>query len=332
MLRVLLLTFLALNAEPSLPPDGALLSRQPVVLNPDAPPNAAENLAGVRLERIVYGSDGLEVEGFLALPSETPPAPLPCVIYNRGGNREFGALTAARAAVWMGRIARRGYVVVASNYRGNGEFGSVEYPPERTCSEGEAIGGRGREEFGGADLHDVLALIPLLESLPEADAQRIGLFGWSRGGMMTYLALKASDRFQAAIVGGGLSDMELSREDRPEMIEHVYAELIPGWEDEAKRAAAIEARSAVRWADQLPATTPILLLHGGADWRVAPSQALAMAQALLAARRPYRLVLFEGGDHGLTEHRAEVDRLIDQWLDHYVRDLGTFPSLEPHGK
>ena len=116
------------------------------------------------------------------------------------------------------------------------------------------------------------------------------------------------------------------------MEEHVYAELIPGWDDPETRSQAIEARSALRWADQLPASTPILILHGTADWRVDPGQALGMAGALLEARRPYRLVMFEGGDHGLSEYRDEVEELTGEWLDHYVRDGATWPSLEPHGK
>ena len=312
--------------------DGTILTRETVSLAADAPELAVRRSAGVVLERIVYASDGLEVEGYLARPAGEIPEPLPGIIWNRGGNRDFGGLNPTRAALLLGRLAQRGYVVVASNYRGNGEHGRRLYPPERTCPRGEAIGGKGREEFGGAELRDVLALVPLLEALPEADATRLGIYGWSRGGMMTYLALRESDRFKAAVVGGGVSDLGLAGEARPKMIEHVFSELIPGWQDPEQRARAIEARSAARWADELPATTPLLLLHGTADWRVSPQQALAMASALLAARRPFRLVMLEGGDHGLREHRDEVNRLVDAWLDRYLRDAAPLPDLEPHGQ
>jgi dipeptidyl aminopeptidase/acylaminoacyl peptidase len=281
---------------------------------------------------VIYASDGLEVEGFIAQPMNAGTQKLPCVIYNRGGNRDFGAITPVRATFLLASIAKRGYVVAASNYRGNGAFGATKYPGERTCSEGDRIGGVGREEFGGSDVRDVLALIPMLAHVEHADTSRVGIFGWSRGGMMTYLALRRTNRFKAAIIGGGLADMAQNMEERPGMEEHVFSELIPGWDDPTARAAAIEARSAIRWADELPAATPVLLLHGTADWRVSPTQALAMAQALQAARRPYRLVMLEGGDHGLSEYRDEVDRLVAAWLDHYVRDGKTWPSLEPHGK
>ena len=51
-----------------------------------------------------------------------------------------------------------------------------------------------------------LHLIPLLESLPQTDTSRTGMYGWSRGGLMTYLALTKTHRIRAAVIGGGMSD------------------------------------------------------------------------------------------------------------------------------
>ena len=59
---------------------------------------------------------------------------------------------------------------------------------------------------------------------------------------------------------------------------------------------------------------------------------LRMAEALLEIRHPYRLIMFEGGDHGLSEFRREVDDAVGAWLDRYVRDGESWPSLEPHGR
>ncbi|HMB54383.1 MAG TPA: prolyl oligopeptidase family serine peptidase [Thermoanaerobaculia bacterium] len=329
---LLLLSPVATPAE-VVEPEGTILSRQVVTLPDEAPAGVRQQVEGVVLEWIVYVSDGLAVEGYLAQPAGEIASPLPSVIYLRGGNRDFAALNPVRAAFLLGPLAQRGYVVAATNYRGNGTYGAEHYPGERTCEVCEQrIGGEGREEFGGAEVDDVLALLPLLEALPEADASRVGLYGWSRGGMMTWLVLRRSDRFQAAIVGAGVSDFQASGEARPEMVEHVHAELIPGWDDPEKRAAAIEARSAVRWADELPDETPVLLLHGTGDWRVAPTQSLDMAKAMLEAKKPFRLLMLEGGDHGLTEWREEVDRVVGEWLDRYVRDGEEWPSLEPHGR
>lgn len=273
-----------------------------------ANPDIRNDLEQVEIKAITYLSDGLKVKCYLAVPKKGDK--LPCVIFNRGGNREFGALTDVRAAVILGRVASWGYVVAASQYRGN-------------------AGGEGKEEFGGKDVNDVLHLIPLLETFPRADAKRIGMYGWSRGGMMTYLALTKTDRIAAAVVGSGAADAFDTIKRRPEMEKNVFAELIPNY-DKLKEAALI-ARSAVRWPERLHKQTPILLLHGGADWRVDPTEALTMATRLYESKHPFRFVFFEGGDHGLSEHRKEVDRLIRDWLDRYVRDKKPWPSLEPHG-
>jgi dipeptidyl aminopeptidase/acylaminoacyl peptidase len=254
---------------------------------------------------ITYLSDGLEVKGYLVIPAGG--GTYPCVIFNHGGNRELGTITDQQAVQSLGNYASWGYVVVASQYRGN-------------------AGGEGQEEFGGADVNDVLSLIPLLEALPWADAARIGMIGWSRGGMMTYLVLTRTNRISAAIVGAGIVDLEASLEQRPAMESGVYAELIPNYAE--NREQALQARSAIHWPERLFKSTPILLLHGSADWRVHPSQALRMAQVLFDSEHPFRFVLFEGGDHGLSNFQEEVDQLMRDWLDRYVRDQEPPPSLE----
>jgi dipeptidyl aminopeptidase/acylaminoacyl peptidase len=256
---------------------------------------------------IAYLSGGLRVKGYLARPKASGPHP--CVIYNRGGNREFAAITPDTVARLLCRIAGWGYVVAASQYRGN-------------------AGGEGREQFGGQDVEDVLNLIPLLEREPDADASRIGMYAGSRGGMMTYLALTRSARMRAAVVRCGVSDLTDWREERNDM-QQVFAELIPGF-DPADARSLIE-RSAVYWPEKLCKSTPLLLLQGTADWRVNPLASLRFAEALFKARHPFRLVLLEGSDHALSEHLAERDRLAREWFDRFVRDGAPLPNLEPHG-
>ena len=192
------------------------------------------------------------------------------------------------------------------------------------------MGGEGQEEFGGADVHDVLNLIPLLESLPEeADASRMGMIGFSRGGLMTYLALTGTERMKAAAVVSGVGDSRSGIKKRPDMETHVYAELIPNyWE---VKQEALLARSPVAWPERLCPTTPLLLLHGTADWRVDPGESMSLARGLLDLRRPYRLVMYEGADHGLSEYREEAYEQIRSWMDRYVRDGEALPDLEPHG-
>ncbi len=295
--------------------NGQLLSRTPMtvpkeLLQDDGSFKAEyDYLSQVKMDDITYISDGLRVVGHLITP--TSPGPHPCVIYNRGGNREFGANSPRRVALRLAKFASWGYTVVASQYRGN-------------------LGGEGQEEFGGADVHDVLNLIPLLESLTlEADASRIGMVGFSRGGLMTYLALTGTDRLKAAVVVGGVGDSRSGIDKRPDMETYVYAELIPDYWN--VKAEALRARSPVAWPEKLCATTPLLMLHGTADWRVDPLETMTLARKLYDLRRPYRLIMYEGADHSLSEFRAEAYGEIRSWLDRYVRDLEDLPNMEPHG-
>jgi dipeptidyl aminopeptidase/acylaminoacyl peptidase len=295
--------------------DGELLEQTPIALDPatldrlaERDPEAHARLARVELAKIAYASQGLRVTGMLARPKRS--GPLPSVIYNRGGYGSSGVISARQAATQLAAIADRGYLVVASQYRGN-------------------AGGEGQDEFGGGDLADVLNLIPLIDATADADPARIGMWGWSRGGLMTYLALARTERLRAAIATSAVADLADYLARRPEMQQRVFAKLLP--EGGPEREAAVAARSPIRWAEKLCKTTPLLVLHGSADWRVHPGQALAMATALHAAMHPLRFVLFEGADHGLAEFSAEALRLSHDWLDRYLRDRQPWPSLEPHG-
>ena len=141
------------------------------------------------VEKISYLSDGLKVKGYLAYPAGQTSKKYPCVIWNRGGYKNNGAIDHFTARGIFGQIASWGYVVFASQYRGN-------------------VGGEGTEEMGGADINDILNLKPLADELEFADASGWGMIGWSRGGMMTFLALLKDPAFKCAVVNGAISDMK----------------------------------------------------------------------------------------------------------------------------
>jgi dipeptidyl aminopeptidase/acylaminoacyl peptidase len=263
---------------------------------------------GVRAEEIAYLSDGLRINGYL--PTPVAEGKHPGIIFNRGGNAQMNSLS--RQSISRGHmavLARAGYVVVASHYRQGG-------------------GSEGHGEFGGNDIHDVLNLIPLLEQEKSCDATRIGMLGASRGGMMTYITLTQTDRIRAAAVIGAMSDLPLNLESRAGMGE-VYRTYIPDFDKQPE--VLLKTRSAVNWAGKISKKTPLLAMQGLADWRVLPAEALEMADRLHHAKHPFRFVMFEGGQHGLNEHTAEVDRLLVNWFDDYLRDGKSWPSLDSHG-
>ena len=269
-------------------------------------------LENVDMYEISYLSDGLKIQAFAAIPKKEGKHPV--IIYNRGGNRDFGALQLFRekarypVAYYFSKMANEGYVVIGCNYRG--------------CGKSE-----GSDEFGGKDVNDVLNLIEVVKELPEADEKKIGMYGWSRGGMMTYLTLPRTNQIKAAVVGGAPSDKTII--DRPNMETNVYAELIPNyWETKEEE---LKKRSAVYFADKFPKDVPLLVLHGNSDWRVKSSNSLNLALELEKHRVPYRLKIYEGGDHGLREFRDEVDYEVMNWFKRFLKDEDPLPNMELHG-
>jgi pimeloyl-ACP methyl ester carboxylesterase len=246
--------------------------------------------------RIVYASDGLKIAGFILKPRASASGRRPVVIYNHGGNSQIGSLddTSLLRLSWL---VRAGYVVIASQYRGCG-------------------GSEGDDEMGGADIDDVLNLIPLAESLPYADPARLGMLGWSRGGMMAFLALSKSCRISAAVIGSAPTDLFAEIEKRPAM-ESLLRNRVPGYA--ANKEAALKARSARFWPEKLCKTTPILLFQGSDDQRCVPESALDMGLQLQRSGHPFRLIFFESGSHGLSEHTEEVNRQTLLWLEKYLR-------------
>lgn len=241
--------------------------------------------------RIRYTSDGLEVVGFVVKP-KAADVKFPAIIFNRGGNREYGKVTEGMLK-HLSFLSAQGYVVLASQYRGND-------------------GGEGQEDFGGKDVNDVLNIIALARSLPFVDPTKIVMLGYSRGGMMTYLAIKHGADIQAAVVVGGISDLEQLYRDREEGMKDVIRELV-GMEH-----ADWEARSAIYWPENID--VPILILHGEGDRRVHVSQAKRLATKLREANSAHELVLFPEGDHGLKTHRSERNRYIFDWFEKYLND------------
>ncbi|HET9212519.1 MAG TPA: prolyl oligopeptidase family serine peptidase [Thermoanaerobaculia bacterium] len=251
---------------------------------------------GFECQRLTYLSDGLKVTAYLWKPKDTAGRKLPLILFNRGGNRDFGELSPWEEEGFYSYVSN-GFVVLGSQYRG-------------------VDGGEGREEFGGADVRDVLNLLPLARSLGYVDMGNIFLLGESRGGMETYLALKAGAPVNAAAVVSGEADLVAGSRDRPEMIYAVYRQLIPGFAQNGM--ALLRERSAVDWPERINA--PLLILHGTADWRTNPKdQALALAEKLRKLGKTYEFVMYSQDSHGLPFHWRDRDRRIVEWFKRYIR-------------
>ena len=248
-----------------------------------------------------YQVDGLTVEGFYLKPKGHGDKQLPLVIYNRGGNAEFGYVVFAQKMQLIAEIAMRGYAVVGSQYRGSSR---------------RFIDNNGYDEFGGDDVNDVVALADVAKAIPGIDTSRYALVGWSRGVSQAYQASRRLHNTSAIVAIAGVVDAGKALSWRPEM-EKVYQTRVPDFDND--RLAELAKRSAIMWLDELPAQAPILLLHGSNDKRVNVEQSRLMAGALEQQGHAHKLVVFEGGDHGLSSHQEALLKQIIDWLDIYLK-------------
>lgn len=250
------------------------------------------------VEKITYMSEGLKIKGFVAYPNDNNQK-YPCIIWCRGGIGNSGIVDSFNARGMFGQLASWGYVVFASQYRGND-------------------GGEGTDEFGGGDVDDVINMMPLAEEFPQANTELWGIEGWSRGGMMTYLALTKSSKFKAAVVTGGIADLRCnSSESR--FMRKLYETSIGSYgSDEFNKKC--HSRSIVNFPEKLPKETPLLLIHGTADNRVLPHDSLDLSTKLLEQKIPFRLLMLENGDHFLKNHRKEVDTNRKIWFEKYLKN------------
>jgi dipeptidyl aminopeptidase/acylaminoacyl peptidase len=292
--------------------DGKLLSKEPLKLSEDVihkidslEPHFKDNLNTVNLYRIIYLSNGLKVVGFMAEPKKQ--GRYPCIIANRGGRWNFGLWKPFTIAFYLGRMASWGYVAVASQYRGSSD------------------GSEGKDEFGGKDLNDIFNLLPVLENTPVADTSRIGMYGESRGGMMTFLAMKRSCRFKGVAVVAGMSDALDAIRMRPELENTTYRASIPDYD--AKRDGALKERSAIYWPDKMCKTTPLLLMHGSGDSRLDANQSIQLVKKLYEFKHPVRFILYEGADHLITQFESDMLSQCRRHFDYYVRDGNPLPKL-----
>lgn len=269
--------------------DGVDLSRLP----PEAAALYRKLLEDTVTYEVLYRVGSCRVVAYISLPADYETRTYPLCIYNRGGNGIFGANTPGSVAMYT---AATDCIVIASNYRGTSP-------------------GTGNDEFGGADVDDVVFWIDMVESLGFADRERVFMLGESRGGMQTCLALRrdAAGVIKAAAVVSGAYDIANTfrvREDMREMLER----RIGGTPD--TRPEEYAKRSAVTFADEID--VPLLIVHSTEDPRSPYEEALAFTEALEEAGKDYTFRIRENAAHGITSPDELVSILA--WLTENGKD------------
>jgi dipeptidyl aminopeptidase/acylaminoacyl peptidase len=194
-------------------------------------------------------------------------------------------------------FAANGYVVVETNYRGsNGRGETYE----------KAI----MADWGHKEVIDLLGAVDHVIALGLADTARLGIGGWSYGGILTDYTIATDHRFKAATSGAG-SALQLAMYGVDEYITQYVAELGEPWEH-----PDLWIRVSYPFFHANRITTPTLFLGGDQDFNVPLVGGEQMYQALRALNVPAELVIYPGQFHGLTRPSFKADRL-QRYLDWY---------------
>jgi len=260
-------------------------------------------LAGLRLattEEIAWKStDGTEIHGFLVKPPDFKAGRrYPLILDIHGG--PVGQYAHEFDFSWQ-LYAARGYVVVGPNPRGS-------------SGRGEAFSKAIYADWGNKDGQDVRTAVDHLIDRGIADAARLGVCGWSYGGILTNYVIVQDQRFKAAVSGAGISNM-LAGYGTDQYIREYEAELGPPWKT---LDLWVRLSSPFLHADRI--VTPTLFMCGEDDFNVPLLNTEQMYQALRSLGRDTQLVIYPGEYHGLETPSYLRDRL-QRHLDWFGKHL-----------
>ena len=199
-------------------------------------------------------------------------------------------------------LASQGYAVAAINYRGSNGRG---YAFSR------AIFG----DWGGKEVIDLIDGVNYLIKTGAADPARLGIGGWSYGGILTDYVTATDSRFKAAASGAG-SALQLSMYGTDQYVQQYEMELGLPWKN-------IEQWMKVSYpflkADKIK--TPTLYMVGESDFNVPAAGSEQMYQALRSMGVPTQFVVYPKQNHGLTVPSYWKDRYerYIQWFGKYLK-------------
>jgi len=242
-------------------------------------------------------SDGTDVHSVLVRPAgATPGTPLPLILFIHGGpdaqsNYAFNSTAQLFAAA--------GFATLAVNYRGSNGRG-LAY--QRAIF----------ADWGNKEVVDLLGAVDQAVRSGVADPDRLGIGGWSYGGILTDYTIATTPRFKAAISGAG-SALQLSMYGTDEYITQYELELGPPWKS---RDLWVRLSYPFFQADRIK--TPTLFMGGDVDFNVPIIGGQQMYQALRGLGVPTELVIYPNQHHGLSVPSFLKDRL-DRYVAWYTR-------------
>jgi dipeptidyl aminopeptidase/acylaminoacyl peptidase len=245
-------------------------------------------------------SDGTEVHGLIMKPADYQPGrKYPTLLRIHGGPNGQDA----HAFNFEHQIfAANGYVVVAVNYRGS-------------SGRGDAYQTAIAADWGDKEVIDLKAAVDYVLSIGLADPDRLGVGGWSYGGILTDAMIAKDHRFKAATSGAGTA-FPLSMYGHDQYVMQYNEEIGAPWK------VGLEPWMKISYgflhADQI--TTPTLFLGGEKDSNVPLIGGEQMYEALRTLGVPTELVIYPGQFHGITRPSYQKDR-IERYLAWYAKYL-----------
>lgn len=268
----------------------------------------AKRALGTKRTLTWHAADGTLLDAVITEPPgfarSAAPAPAaakkyPLVLLIHGG--PTGAARAAFAAL-PALMAARGWLVMEPNYRGSDNHGAKSI----ATSIGHPMSVAGR---------DILDGLSALEREGSVDTSRIGVSGWSAGGMMTSWLITHDTRWRAALAGAAVNS--LLGVSTMSDVDDYGAALLNGdpWSDPAIMQRA-EEESPLTYADRVK--TPTLMITDAGDQRVPTPLSYEFYHAVRATGTPVELVVYPVNGHSPTDplHAEDVNR---RWLDWFAK-------------
>jgi dipeptidyl aminopeptidase/acylaminoacyl peptidase len=257
------------------------------------------------LEGLEFESrDGTVVHGILVKPpSYQSGRRYPTIAFIHGG--PVGQDGFEFDYTWQ-LLAAKGYVVVAPNYRGSSGRG---FQFTRAIN----------ADWGHLEVQDVIAAVDHLVAQGIADPERLGIGGWSYGGMTTNYTIATDTRFKAAVSGAGVSNM-LAAYGTDQYIRQYENEIGLPWKD---IQPYLKISFPFYEAERIK--TPTLFLCGEKDFNVPLINSEQMYQALKSLGIETQLVIYPGQNHGLTRPsylRDRAERYV-AWFDRFLKGPAT---------
>lgn len=234
----------------------------------------------------------------------------PLLVYVHGGvHANFQSGSSGNSAHIVREMIVQGYVVAAPDYRGSTGYGRGYY---------DAI------DYGGRENDDVLATRNwMLENYPFLDPKRVGIAGWSHGGMIALMNIfQHPESYACAYAGVPVSDLVLRLGYKTESYRQVFSERSHIGKTVAENPEEYLRRSPVSHVSRL--ATPLLIHTNTNDEDVNVLEVRRLIDALKAAGKQFEHRIYEnapGGHHFnridtklARESRAEIYRFLARYL------------------